>query len=39
MADVDPKLERIARLPDLVDRGQSFYFRDPFGNVFDMIED
>ena len=23
----------------LVDRGSSLYFRDPFGNVFDVVED
>jgi len=23
----------------LVDRGSSLYFRDPFGNIFDVVED
>ena len=33
------RLLKGARCQVLVDRGQSFYFRDPFGNVFDVIED
>jgi len=28
-----------ARCQIVVDRGSSLYFRDPFGNVFDVIED
>lgn len=28
-----------ARCEILVDRGSSLYFRDPFGNVFDVVED
>jgi catechol-2,3-dioxygenase len=33
------KLLKGARCQILVDRGSSLYFRDPFGNVFDVIED
>jgi hypothetical protein len=33
------RLLKGARCKILVDRGSSLYFRDPFGNVFDVIED
>ena len=33
------RLLRGAGCKILVDRGSSIYFRDPFGNVFDAIED
>jgi catechol-2,3-dioxygenase len=33
------KLLKGARCQILVDRGSSLYFRDPFGNIFDVIED
>ena len=33
------KLLKGARCEIVVDRGDSFYFRDPFGNVFDVVED
>jgi len=33
------RLLKGARCEILVDRESSFYFRDPFGNVFDVIED
>ncbi|MFY9926012.1 MAG: VOC family protein [Opitutaceae bacterium] len=33
------KLLKGARCKILVDRGSSLYFQDPFGNVFDIIED
>jgi catechol-2,3-dioxygenase len=33
------RLLKGARCQILVDRGSSLYFRDPFGNVFDVIED
>jgi catechol 2,3-dioxygenase-like lactoylglutathione lyase family enzyme len=33
------RLLKGARCQILVDRKASFYFRDPFGNVFDVIED
>jgi catechol 2,3-dioxygenase-like lactoylglutathione lyase family enzyme len=33
------KLLKGARCQIVVDRGSSLYFRDPFGNVFDVIED
>jgi catechol-2,3-dioxygenase len=33
------RLLRGARCEILVDRGSSLYFRDPFGNIFDVIED
>jgi len=33
------KLLKGARCEIVVDRGSSLYFRDPFGNVFDVIED
>ncbi len=33
------KLLKGARCQIVVDRGSSFYFRDPFGNIFDVIED
>ena len=32
------KLLKGARCEIVVDRGQSLYFRDPFGNVFDVVE-
>lgn len=32
------KLLKGARCEILVDRGQSLYFRDPFGNIFDVVE-
>jgi catechol-2,3-dioxygenase len=33
------RLLKGARCQILVDRGNSLYFRDPFGNIFDVIED
>ncbi len=33
------KLLKGARCEVLVDRGSSLYFRDPFGNIFDVVED
>jgi catechol-2,3-dioxygenase len=33
------RLLRGARCQIVVDRGSSLYFRDPFGNVFDVIEE
>jgi catechol 2,3-dioxygenase-like lactoylglutathione lyase family enzyme len=33
------RLLKGARCTIIVDRGSSLYFRDPFGNVFDVIED
>jgi len=33
------KLLKGARCKILVDRGSSLYFQDPFGNVFDILED
>jgi catechol 2,3-dioxygenase-like lactoylglutathione lyase family enzyme len=33
------RLLKGARCKIIVDRGSSLYFRDPFGNVFDVIED
>jgi catechol-2,3-dioxygenase len=33
------RLLKGARCQIVVDRGSSLYFRDPFGNVFDVIED
>jgi catechol 2,3-dioxygenase-like lactoylglutathione lyase family enzyme len=33
------RLLKGARCEIVVDRGTSLYFRDPFGNVFDVIED
>jgi catechol 2,3-dioxygenase-like lactoylglutathione lyase family enzyme len=33
------KLLKGARCEIEVDRGKSLYFRDPFGNIFDVIED
>ncbi len=33
------KLLKGARCQIVVDRGSSFYFRDPFGNIFDVVED
>jgi catechol-2,3-dioxygenase len=33
------RLLKGARCEIVVDRGSSLYFRDPFGNVFDVIED
>jgi catechol 2,3-dioxygenase-like lactoylglutathione lyase family enzyme len=33
------RLLKGARCKVLVDRGSSLYFRDPFGNVFDVVED
>jgi catechol 2,3-dioxygenase-like lactoylglutathione lyase family enzyme len=33
------KLLKGARCEIVVDRGSSLYFRDPFGNVFDVVED
>jgi catechol-2,3-dioxygenase len=33
------KLLKGARCQIVVDRGASLYFRDPFGNIFDVIED
>jgi catechol-2,3-dioxygenase len=33
------KLLKGARCEIVVDRGSSLYFRDPFGNIFDVIED
>jgi catechol-2,3-dioxygenase len=33
------KLLKGARCQIVVDRGSSLYFRDPFGNIFDVIED
>ncbi len=33
------RLLKGARCQVVVDRGSSLYFRDPFGNVFDVIED
>jgi catechol-2,3-dioxygenase len=33
------RLLKGARCQILVDRGSSLYFRDPFGNIFDVIED
>jgi hypothetical protein len=33
------KLLKGARCQILVDRGSSLYFRDPFGNIFDVVED
>ena len=33
------RLLKGARCDIVVDRGSSFYFRDPFGNVFDVVED
>lgn len=33
------KLLKGARCRIVVDRGSSLYFRDPFGNIFDVIED
>jgi catechol-2,3-dioxygenase len=33
------RLLRGARCQIVVDRGSSLYFRDPFGNIFDVIED
>ncbi len=33
------KLLKGARCKILVDRGKSLYFQDPFGNIFDVIED
>ena len=33
------RLLKGARCQVVVDRGSSLYFRDPFGNVFDLIED
>jgi catechol-2,3-dioxygenase len=33
------RLLKGARCQIVVDRGASLYFRDPFGNIFDVIED
>jgi catechol 2,3-dioxygenase-like lactoylglutathione lyase family enzyme len=33
------KLLKGARCQIVVDRGSSLYFRDPFGNIFDVVED
>jgi len=33
------RLLKGARCQIVVDRGSSLYFRDPFGNVFDVVED
>jgi catechol-2,3-dioxygenase len=33
------RLLKGARCQIVVDRGSSIYFRDPFGNIFDVIED
>jgi catechol-2,3-dioxygenase len=33
------RLLKGARCQIIVDRGSSLYFRDPFGNIFDVIED
>ncbi len=33
------KLLKGAGCEIVVDRGRSLYFRDPFGNVFDVVED
>jgi catechol-2,3-dioxygenase len=33
------RLLKGARCQIVVDRGSSLYFRDPFGNIFDVIED
>ena len=33
------RLLKGARCQIVVDRGSSFYVRDPFGNIFDVIED
>jgi catechol-2,3-dioxygenase len=33
------RLLKGARCQIVADRGSSLYFRDPFGNVFDVIED
>ncbi len=33
------RLLKGARCQILVDRGSSLYFRDPFGNIFDVVED
>lgn len=33
------RLLKGARCQIVVDRGNSLYFRDPFGNVFDVVED
>jgi catechol-2,3-dioxygenase len=33
------RLLKGARCEIVVDRGSSLYFRDPFGNIFDVIED
>jgi catechol 2,3-dioxygenase-like lactoylglutathione lyase family enzyme len=33
------KLLKGARCEIVVDRGGSLYFRDPFGNIFDVVED
>jgi catechol-2,3-dioxygenase len=33
------RLLKGARCKIVVDRGSSLYFQDPFGNVFDVIED
>jgi catechol 2,3-dioxygenase-like lactoylglutathione lyase family enzyme len=33
------RLLKGARCEIVVDRESSFYFRDPFGNVFDVVED
>ncbi|HEY1794267.1 MAG TPA: VOC family protein [Opitutaceae bacterium] len=38
-AEKAKRLLRGARCQIVVDRGSSFYFRDPFGNVFDVVED
>jgi catechol 2,3-dioxygenase-like lactoylglutathione lyase family enzyme len=33
------RLLKGARCQIVVDRGSSLYFRDPFGNIFDVVED
>ena len=33
------KLLKGARCEIVLDRGSSLYFRDPFGNIFDVVED
>jgi hypothetical protein len=33
------RLLKGARCAIAVDRGSSLYFRDPFGNIFDVVED
>jgi catechol 2,3-dioxygenase-like lactoylglutathione lyase family enzyme len=33
------RLLKGARCEIIVDRGSSVYFRDPFGNIFDVVED